>query len=339
LNQSGAVVKDYIYAGGQHVAEIYNGRTYITHTDHLGSTRTVSDYAGNVTDSMDYMPYGEQIFGGSSTTHRFTGQERDSESGLDNFGARYDSSSLGRFMTPDPLGGRLIDPQTLNKYSYVRNNPINLTDPTGMYTCEDDENKCKTKQDLAFEKARQQDLKSTDANVVRAAKSYGDPTKDNGVGVRFGDPGNGTGGNTTSSVRQDPNDPNKYQAEETVTIRPGQSGTDLAATVGHEGSHVADAQDFVNSITAIGVADQSLNLTKYQTELKAYMVTQSILASGNEQRSFGDCGLNLCILGTGIQPSQAQQTINLLLANPRNGYGVTPERPGPIMYPNLTTPK
>jgi RHS repeat-associated protein len=63
---------------------------------------------------------------------RYTGKERDSESGLDNFGARYDASTMGRFMTPDPLGGHLEDPQTLNKYAYVRNNPTTLTDPTGL---------------------------------------------------------------------------------------------------------------------------------------------------------------------------------------------------------------
>jgi len=66
------------------------------------------------------------------TAYHFTGKERDSESGLDNFGARYDASSMGRFMTPDPLGGHLTDPQTLNKYAYVRNNPVTLTDPTGL---------------------------------------------------------------------------------------------------------------------------------------------------------------------------------------------------------------
>jgi RHS repeat-associated protein len=62
----------------------------------------------------------------------FTGKERDAESGLDNFGARYDASSMGRFMTPDPLGGHQEDPQTLNKYAYVRNNPVTLTDPSGL---------------------------------------------------------------------------------------------------------------------------------------------------------------------------------------------------------------
>jgi RHS repeat-associated protein len=74
--------------------------------------------------------------------YKLTGKERDSESGLDNFGARYDASSMGRFMTPDPLYlefHRLVDPQQLNLYSYVRNNPLSLTDPTGLdITCTGD---------------------------------------------------------------------------------------------------------------------------------------------------------------------------------------------------------
>lgn len=47
----------------------------------------------------------------SESTRKFTGKERDAESGLDNFGARYDASSIGRLMYPDPLGGKLVDPQ------------------------------------------------------------------------------------------------------------------------------------------------------------------------------------------------------------------------------------
>jgi len=65
----------------------------------------------------------------------FTGKERDSESNLDNFGARYDSSALGRFMSPDPDGEGAANPgypQTWNMYSYVRNNPLNATDPDGL---------------------------------------------------------------------------------------------------------------------------------------------------------------------------------------------------------------
>jgi RHS repeat-associated protein len=68
--------------------------------------------------------------------HKFTGKERDSESGLDNFDARYLGSSLGRFMSPDPssIGGDIVDseyPQAWNMYSYVLNNPLNAIDPDG----------------------------------------------------------------------------------------------------------------------------------------------------------------------------------------------------------------
>ncbi len=72
----------------------------------------------------------------------FTGKERDAESGLDNFGARYNASSLGRFMTPDwaakPVTvpyAKFGDPQTLNLYAYVENGPLNRIDPDGHILC------------------------------------------------------------------------------------------------------------------------------------------------------------------------------------------------------------
>jgi RHS repeat-associated protein len=66
---------------------------------------------------------------------RYTGKERDTESGNDYFGARYYASTMGRFLSPDPLfidAQRLTDPQSLNLYSYVRNNPLGLTDDAGL---------------------------------------------------------------------------------------------------------------------------------------------------------------------------------------------------------------
>jgi RHS repeat-associated protein len=67
----------------------------------------------------------------------FTGQQWDSEtSNLHYFGARHFSSQFGRFMSPDPTGiflGNLNDPQSLNLYAYVRNNPTSLTDPSGLF--------------------------------------------------------------------------------------------------------------------------------------------------------------------------------------------------------------
>lgn len=66
---------------------------------------------------------------------RYTGKERDTESGNDYFGARYYASTMGRFLSPDPFTvtpARVMDPQQLNLYAYVRNNPLKLVDPTGM---------------------------------------------------------------------------------------------------------------------------------------------------------------------------------------------------------------
>jgi RHS repeat-associated protein len=74
-----------------------------------------------------------------SLRYRCTGKERDTESGNDYFGARYYASSMGRFLSPDPLYiemHRLVDPQQLNLYAYGRNNPLRVTDPTGLdITC------------------------------------------------------------------------------------------------------------------------------------------------------------------------------------------------------------
>ena len=79
-------------------------------------------------------------------SHKFTGKERDSESGLDNFGARYNSSNLGRFMSPDSTAYvKPINPQSWNLYAYARNNPLLYVDPTGntvsLTNCQD-KDKC-----------------------------------------------------------------------------------------------------------------------------------------------------------------------------------------------------
>jgi len=93
---------------------------------------------GSVYDNMDFLPFGEQIAGGGATNFKFTGKERDWESNLDNFGARYYSSQLGRFMSadwsaiPEPVPyANLTNPQTLNLYAMVRDNPETFADLDG----------------------------------------------------------------------------------------------------------------------------------------------------------------------------------------------------------------
>src|SRR6185503_687900 len=71
---------------------------------------------------------------------QFTQQERDIETGLDYFNARYYSSTAGRFTSVDPLlaSARPTDPQSFNRFTYTRNNPLRFSDPTGLTTCCDD---------------------------------------------------------------------------------------------------------------------------------------------------------------------------------------------------------
>jgi RHS repeat-associated protein len=108
--------------------------------DRLKSTSVVTDNSGNIEEESDYYPYGGEIVvtSGDSNHYKFTGKERDTESGLDMFGARYYGSSLGRFMTPDwatkPTNvpyAHFGNPQSLNLYSYVNNNPTTTRDPDG----------------------------------------------------------------------------------------------------------------------------------------------------------------------------------------------------------------
>jgi RHS repeat-associated protein len=123
----------YLYFGGALTAEYTASTTEFIFRDHLGSTRLLTAMNQSVLDNMDYLPFGEQTSGDTATTHKFTGKERDSESGLDNFGKRYDASTMGRFMTADAFykDGHVGAPQSWNEYAYTRNNPLKYTDPTG----------------------------------------------------------------------------------------------------------------------------------------------------------------------------------------------------------------
>ena len=89
-----------------------------------------------MTWSATYLPFGYEINPQSTTNHyKFTAKERDSESGLDYFGARHYASTMGRFMSADPsnLSVFFSNPQSWNRYAYVYNNPLRLTDDNGKW--------------------------------------------------------------------------------------------------------------------------------------------------------------------------------------------------------------
>ncbi len=112
-------------------------------TDALGNIRVITGDKGNILERHDYLPFGEECLTGPCASNpgaragqprKFTGKERDAETGLDYFGARYYASKIGRFTTVDPvytIQESLVDPQRWNRYAYARNNPLRFVDPDG----------------------------------------------------------------------------------------------------------------------------------------------------------------------------------------------------------------
>ncbi len=107
------------------------------HGDHLGSVSVVTNGLGALVSRQEYTPWGEVRTGGTGNTGTamqtsldFTGQRRDS-TGLLFYNARFYDPAIGRFVSADSIVPKPTNPQSLNRYSYVKNNPVGLTDPTG----------------------------------------------------------------------------------------------------------------------------------------------------------------------------------------------------------------
>ncbi len=109
------------------------GNVYYTHQDHLGSSNIITDQAGDQVQLIEYTPYGgpSRIEGEDVVSHKFTGKELDDSTSLYWYGSRYYDPEIARFTQADTIVPVPGDPQSLNRYSYCRNNPLIYTDPTG----------------------------------------------------------------------------------------------------------------------------------------------------------------------------------------------------------------
>jgi len=285
----------FVYDAAGQLAADYSSATvtggtlvtsYLT-ADHLGSTRLVTDGTGVEKRRTDYLPFGEEIqtsLGGrasitgygtaSNLRQKFTQKERDNESNLDYFGARYMSGAQGRFTSPDPLlnSGRPWMPQSWNRYAYTLNNPLRFTDPTGLYefgSCSGTDNECSSlkkqfKDSLDYLKQARNSYgkKTREYQRLNAAWNAYGKEGDKGVTVNFGDLDKGVAARTT---------PNGDLKTFTVTFDPAKmskgdqtskAGQWMAIDVGHEGTHVADL-----GRTFSGGASQ---LSDFSTEYRGY---------------------------------------------------------------------
>ncbi|HXN74379.1 MAG TPA: RHS repeat-associated core domain-containing protein [Candidatus Acidoferrales bacterium] len=128
--------REYIFFAGQRIASRdASGNVYYYYRDQIGSTTAITTASGTPCYQAAFTPYGQEMTTQTTceSNYKFSGYERDAETGLDYAFARYYNSRLARFMSADPLGGGTSDPQSLNRYAYVENAPMNSIDPSGMY--------------------------------------------------------------------------------------------------------------------------------------------------------------------------------------------------------------
>jgi RHS repeat-associated protein len=139
---SGNITDEYVFFGGKRVAHrvVSSGSIYYYAEDFLGTSRVMTTSSGTVCYEVDFYPYGGErvITNTCAQNYKFEGKERDTETQNDNFGARYYISRLGRWLSADwsavpaPVPyANLSNPQTLNLYAMVRDNPETFADLDG----------------------------------------------------------------------------------------------------------------------------------------------------------------------------------------------------------------
>jgi RHS repeat-associated protein len=250
----------YAFFSGRRIARIDNlNQVSWYFGDHLGSSRSVFTTAGS--DNSDFYPFGAErvVSTGTSTHYKFTGKERDAESRLDYFGARYYASASGRFTSRDSGPYIWKDPQTLNRYTYTRNNPLKFVDPTGKYfvISTADPHYAEFKQAVTKMLMSPQGAKAVD-QIAQSPKpvffqsgNLGGPVRnpDGSVSLRLGD----TKVIETTKPSQDGSHLVGVSSGIVVTVDFGNiaaGGGQTGTTIGHETSHTVDALQAGDSFQA-----------------------------------------------------------------------------------------
>jgi RHS repeat-associated protein len=142
--------------------------------------RVVTDQNQQVIARHDFLPFGEEWNTPTNAKEKklFTGHERDADTGLDYFGARYYRPQVGRFTTVDPLGAsaKVANPQSFNRYAYALNNPLRYIDPDGMdvsKSCIEDAN-CQIvlKMNVIYDRGARLDTASLEKHYLKAAQKH-----------------------------------------------------------------------------------------------------------------------------------------------------------------------
>jgi RHS repeat-associated protein len=166
--------KYYSFAGQTVAMRDAEGFKYFL-TDHLGSVSIVLDENGGILEQQRFLPFGQPrvmspYLSVASTDYTYTGQRDLPDTGLMDYKARFYSPALGRFIQPDTIIPSAANPQSWNRYSYVTNNPLQYTDPTGHWEVETNDpvqEKLKTAKKHAQERVKKNKTKEGVGNGNR----------------------------------------------------------------------------------------------------------------------------------------------------------------------------
>ena len=134
---SGNIMNEYVYFAGRRVARRDSGgNVYYSFGGLRASDRVITNSTGTVCYDSDFYPFGDSRVHTNNCPQntKYAGMEQDSETGFYHTQFRQYYTVWGRWLSPDPLGGDVTNPQSLNRYAYVTNNPTNFIDPLGLKT-------------------------------------------------------------------------------------------------------------------------------------------------------------------------------------------------------------
>ncbi|MGH9928571.1 MAG: RHS repeat-associated core domain-containing protein [Pyrinomonadaceae bacterium] len=225
-------------------------------------------------------------------------KERDNETGLDYFLARYYSSVQGRFTSPDPLlgSGRIESPQTWNRYNYVLGNPLKFSDPLGLFeyaagTSADDIKRINKAYDGLVKARDKYKVGSKEYKAInKSLTALGAPGQANGVQVQV-ENNLKTPGSTDSGYNLDSNGKTDGTSTSVVYLNLSDFKNDdlgnsqLAGALGHEGTHVADAQSEAARLRGSSILQMNELgakggiMSRAITEVNAYRVSAYVAAA------------------------------------------------------------
>jgi RHS repeat-associated protein len=278
------------------------------------------------------------------------GKERDAETGLDYFGARYFSAAQGRFASPDPLlnSGRPWEPQSWNRYAYVLNNPLRFTDPIGLWEWDaslggsysdiqlkEHYKKKEAKQILSLRKDIRNSIskldKSKDPVLQAAGAAYGTEGVANGISIAMGPVTKGAAAQFEFSGFDGDH------AKGTVRVPEGMGENSLFTNLAHEGTHASNAQ--AAAFTSMYSEGGVLTFTRYATEMNGYLATSAAAHSLGINASVSVGVMKFVLWNSAWTKvdlrTQPQQNIDKLLhASPlyNNPKGTPPRKLDDVLY-------